>query len=619
MKWPSLHSVAGSTSRSFIRFPLVILMSLAGTFFCILWNHSGYGSEETRIWYWQVIQTFYLGMLFLLALSIFAERRNHGAPARVILQAAGLGLILLYYFSLPGHFYEHGVIRLILYALALHWLIAVIPFLGYAEANGFWQYNKILFLRILTAALYSGVLFAGLSVALLAIEKLFQLNIKFETYGDLWLFLAGIFNTWFFLAGFPREYSLLDKITDYPRGLKIFTQYVLLPIICIYLVILYLYGCKILVTGQWPAGWVSYLVLSFSAAGIFSLLLIHPIRHETGNRWILGFSRFFYIALLPLLLLLFFAIFRRVAEYGITELRYFVLLLAFWLLGIALYFLVSRAKNIKRIPASLCLIALLSSFGPWGAFGVSLRSQRHRLIGLLKTDHLLTGGKVTPARGDISFKDREKISALMEYLLSTHGYASLQDIYPQRLDSMMWPESKNDPLGDQAENQTKKLMALLNLNYVGPDDLDSTRGFYVSAGISNRYNITPGIAIGGYDYLIKNFNEYVPDDTTQENWTPYVLGDQKVDICFQGSKNLLIITPQGDSAMIVHVDTLLQSLQNEGMLYDNGTPQKEIVLTASSGNRIGKVMIQNIGGKIDGDRIHVSNISADILLGKKRP
>ena len=88
----------------------------------------------------------------------------------------------------------------------------------------------------------------------------------------------------------------------------------------------------------------------------------------------------------PLIILLGFAIWKRVASYGITEQRYFVLALAFWLLYIALYFLLSKRKTIRLIPLSLCVLAFLVSFGPWGAAGVSLRVQRSRLQALLEKD-----------------------------------------------------------------------------------------------------------------------------------------------------------------------------------------------------------------------------------------
>lgn len=242
----------------------------------------------------------------------------------------------------------------------------------------FWQYNKTLFLRFLTAMLFSGVLFAGLSIALLSIDVLLEISINEERYVELFIFIGGIFNTWFFLAGIPSMQTFDDQ-RDYPKGLKIFTQNILIPLVIIYLVILYVYAGKIILQWSWPEGWVANLILFFSIAGILALLLLHPIQDRVENRWIKRFSTGYFWALVPLVVLLMMAIYRRVWEYGITVERYFVIVLGFWLAGIVIYFLISKTRNIKAIPGSLCLLVFLISFGPWGAFTISEQSQINRL------------------------------------------------------------------------------------------------------------------------------------------------------------------------------------------------------------------------------------------------
>ena len=209
----------------------------------------------------------YLAMLLFIAISIYSERRNLNRIVAILLSLAGIAIIIGYYFSLPPQFMTISFTRFVLFTIALHLLIAFIPFLSKGEVNGFWQYNKIIFLRILTSALYTVVLYLGLSLALLAIEKLFNVNIRGKIYTDLWILLAGIFNTWFFLSGLPANFAELELKKDYPKGLKIFTQYVLLPLISVYLLILYAYMFKIIINAQWPVGWVSYLVIGFSIAG----------------------------------------------------------------------------------------------------------------------------------------------------------------------------------------------------------------------------------------------------------------------------------------------------------------------------------------------------------------
>src|SRR5690606_6285564 len=97
------------------------------------------------------------------------------------------------------------MIRHMALVLALHLAASYIMFMNQREENAFWQFNKALFLRILTAALYSAVLYLGLIVAIVALEQLFGLDVPDKIYPELWVFMVGVFNTWFFLAGVPTN------------------------------------------------------------------------------------------------------------------------------------------------------------------------------------------------------------------------------------------------------------------------------------------------------------------------------------------------------------------------------------------------------------------------------
>src|ERR1019366_3951409 len=227
----------------------------------------------------------------------------------------------------------------------------------------------------------------------------------------------------------------------------------------IYLLILYAYMFKIIITAQWPVGWVSYLVIGFSIGGILSLLLIYPVRNDENNKWILIFSRFFYFALFPLIILLFLAVKRRVNDYGITEQRYFILILALWLLFIAVYFLLSKSKNIKLIPVSLCILTVAASFGPWGAFNVSLASQENHLKSLLNKYSMLDKGKIVKAKDTIAFKDHKQISSIIDYLVSVHGYKTLQSYFVQNLDSLF-----NGKQDNYDYNKVDRIHSLMNLS-----------------------------------------------------------------------------------------------------------------------------------------------------------
>jgi membrane-bound metal-dependent hydrolase YbcI (DUF457 family) len=167
---------------------------------------------------------------------------------------------------------------------------------------------------------------------------------------------------------------------------------VLIPLATVYVVILLAYEIKILVQWELPKGLVSNLILGYAVFGILSLLLVYPIREQEENKWLKTYARSFYFLLIPLLGLLFTAAGTRIFRYGITEMRYFLIVLACWLLFITVYFLVAKKQNIKLIPISLSILTLLSIYGPQSAFQVSMYSQRRILVEVFKKNNAFKNG-----------------------------------------------------------------------------------------------------------------------------------------------------------------------------------------------------------------------------------
>jgi hypothetical protein len=604
----AVHSVVEGAVQTFLRFPLAILLAVAGTMFGMHLVHLPYEGNDLHYWYKNSIATAYLGMMGSIALTVLGEKRALGRGMRIGLQGAVSILAVLYYLSLPDHYTQQAVIRFVLYALGLHWLIACIAFSG-RENNGFWVFNKRLFLRILTSILYTVVLYVGLTLALLAIDQLFKVNIDSSRYLDIWLLLVGVFNTWFFLSGFPADYESPAVVADYPRGLKIFTQFVLLPILTIYLLILYAYLFRIIFTATWPYEWVTYLVLCFSVAGILAILLVWPLSADDNNKWISGYSRFFYFALFPLIVMLFIAIFQRLAAYGITELRYFVLLLAMWLLFVAIYFLVSKRKSIRLIPLSLCVLAFLVSFGPWGAAGVSLYSQRYRLKALLVKDKILVDGKITGVAEPVSLKDRKEISSITQYLVEVHGYRVLQHWFREDLDSMLKRKSH------AAYFETEALLKAMKVRQAESwttEDIELTEvneeGFYVNLR-PNENNI---VAIKGYDYLIKQIRITVTDVTDAD----FQIDNYAFGCRLDSAGNKLTLSPGKDSVLTVDLTPVATAVGLEQSRNVYTLPVQAMTLDAGNSQWAARLILERFNGIMRDGKKHITSLNGYLLMKK---
>lgn len=187
---------------------------------------------------------------------------------------------------------------------------------------------------------------------------------------------------------------------------------------------------KILMTGVWPKGQVCYMVLWYGAAGMMTDILLSPTRGNKNFRWTEIFSNIYYGLLAFFCLLLYGAIGQRIAQYGITENRYFVVLLGTWTLCMALYFFIRKSHVIKLIPITLFSVLLLSSFGPWSAFSVSKQHQYYILETVLEKHNLLKDGVIAKNEKDpLSHEDRRVVSDIVDYLYETHGIQSLQPYF----------------------------------------------------------------------------------------------------------------------------------------------------------------------------------------------
>jgi hypothetical protein len=506
MRFPAIGDVVSAALRTARRFPFVLAAAAVATYAAIeLEKHPGSDQDYTRL-----LATATLGLPLLFALTLVAERRVRSAAIQWLLPAAGVVALLAFWSAWPHWSSALQELRYAQLSVAFHLLVAFLPYLGFDQPNGFWQYNKALFLRILTAALYSAVLYLGLAVALLALDKLLGIKLPDGSYAKLWFAIVFMFNTWFFLSGVPDDFTALDARTDYPAGLRILTQYVLIPIVTIYLVILTLELGKVLLTRVWPSGWIGYLVTSAAGVGMLSWLLVYPLETREIYAWVKTFTKGFYIALMPSIVMLWMALWKRVAEYGITEPRYFPIVFSIWLAAIALYYTTTRSRNIKVIPASLCALALLTFAGPWGAYAVSRASQVDRLQGLLARNDLLQNGHLHPAPRDVSFADEREISSGFHYLLETHGSSSIASWFTDSVRPATRSGASTDTVLDSATmvrtleslasvtSDAATIMHRLNLEYVEPGTNSPTDHY----GTFNAAPL-PSIAIDGYSYAIQ--------------------------------------------------------------------------------------------------------------------
>ena len=483
--FPSFQSIITTTQKTSLRFPLETITAFVGTIISILLIDEKTDSIEKL--YVKLIMCCSLCLVLFLSVSLYFSVTQKKTWIRYAssLVLGSIGIVLI--FSFGEEISEVEILQFFVLNVALHLLVSFAGFIPKLyNQNEFWEFNKQLFIRILTAGLYSGFLFGGLALAITAVQNLFNVEFNNNIYGYLFFIIAGIFNTLFFLAGIPDLNYSKSLELNYPKGLKNFTQFVLMPLISIYLIILISYEAKILVLFTLPIGWVSYLVLVFSIFGILSFLLIYPIAKDDGNLWMKTFNRWFYFLLIPLLGLLFWAILYRVFLYGFSFDRYYVLALAVWLLIVVFYFLIQNEPKIKFIPISMCIIALLTIIGPQSADSISKYSQLSRFENYMQMTE------------NLNFKQEQDLTSIVDFLEKNYGAEVMKPLANNKLNKLL--KEDQSPDGNQ-------IMEALGYEYRSKYESSevSNGNFYYSFYSNDYQNIEN---IHGYDMsfsLSKNF------------------------------------------------------------------------------------------------------------------
>ncbi len=640
-RFPSLDYLYAQIRVSFLRFPLTILSASIGIVLAIYLIETD-EQQFNRFPFINAMLCAALGIPLYFCVALFSERQHLRTRTSITAQLMATALLIGIYFTLPDADTTHNTalpyIRYAIYNIIVHLLVSFIPFLYTQQLNGFWNYNKTLFLRFLVALIYSGFLYAGLMMALLALKLLFDVKIEEQLFAELFVVIFGLFNTWFFLAGVPADFEQLDLNTNYPRGLKVFVQYVLLPLLLLYLLILYGYGFKIIFSWNWPKGIVSYLIMCVSVLGILTLLLIHPYALQAENRWIKRVSKGYYLLLLPLLVLLFLAIGMRLSDYGITINRYIIVAIGIWLTVVSLYFL-SGKSNIKFVPMSLAALLLLISVGPWSLFAVSERSQVNRLEAVLQNNNMLTSGRIarevswvkdslptfhaaelTQNDGILTDSLHNEVMSIINYLDNYHGFKAIQPWYRQNLDSMI-TVAEADTSQDHWNRPDEAMVYMQSLGipyrYKSKNETDWEYYHYNSIG-------SEVLDISGYDKIVFLDQLYayeaIDTDNTQRLYQQTVEAngiDYHISYAPAASDWLTIIT-QGDTLQFA-IGPFIKQLTGKYPVHSReNIPANAMSLLPKQDSNGYKLVFDRIGFTKEADSLVVNHINGKLLVRERK-
>lgn len=298
-------------------------------------------------------------------------------------------------------------------------------------------------LRLAGAALYGGALFVGLALALAAVDNLFALELEDEIYGHVfgWIAFAGV--PCLVVGGIRTITRPVEDVSEVGALAWRVAAWLVLPLLALYLAILYAYTVRILVLGELPPNLVSPLV---TVAGILSVVGLALFDRGPGadvpgaagpGPTIRRALRLTPLLFLPLGALGVHAILVRVGQYGWTEFRYLrtALLVALSLLaiGATIQLLRRRPFAVHLAPPLAAGVMFLAVVGPWGAPSVSHRSQAGRLTAALEAAGIAPEGAAsgdTLATRAVPDSLYREIASTARYLARHFGPGSVDRLVP---------------------------------------------------------------------------------------------------------------------------------------------------------------------------------------------
>lgn len=492
-----ISEIFGKASFAIQQFPLVLLMALSASISLMFIAEENFRTSEKVFTLTKLTLVSCLGISLMFGLKILSQRIGK----QILLELGGILFLIGFYFLLPKmqkDFTEVYAFLLIPTFVLSHLFVSFASFFRQKTEMHFWQYNKNLFINIVLTVIFTGVLTGGVELAIVAVDKLFDFNFNDKIYLRVFYLLAIFGSSFIFLLFNEKGLEYLEKEGNYPVVLKFFTQYILIPLLIIYVVILYFYSAKILINWELPRGWVSYLVLAYSIVGILAILLVHPLKENSAKSWVKMFSKIFYFTLIPLLILLFTAIFTRILEYGYTEPRYFVVLLSIWLATVVFYFIINKNASIKFIPTSLFAFGLFALIFPYlNTFSVAKRSQENQLLQILNENKLLDNKQKIDFSRRVVDSTATEIANKFEFLgkrNETESLLKLIDIKKQKDLAKEINQSKNS----------------YSLYYIVKDQFSNIKKTDKSTSDYQRLELISNqqiVDVSGYNYVFY-FNRY---------------------------------------------------------------------------------------------------------------
>ncbi|MBW3570992.1 MAG: DUF4153 domain-containing protein [Gemmatimonadetes bacterium] len=432
----TLRAYAADARAAFSAAPVEVALGvLLAVALSVQVRSKGFTDEEFA----RLAASIALAFPLVFALSVLRARGVVSAAARwagtatVLAACAAFGA-----FALRDHRAADGWRWALLAACAIL-LLVLTPALppGGRDRRREWAFAWRVTVRVVGIGLYSIALYALLAGAVAAVVSLFDLSGPDHLYTDLAGAVFFAFAPWIFVGGIHRLFAPAEA--GVPEAVSRLGRWLYAPVLVVYLLILYAYAARVLVTGELPRNLVSPLVIAAGLIGLLGAVLLEPVHGDDEHRGLSTLVRAVPALLLPLVPLAAWALVARLQEYGWTEFRYVRLAIV---TAIGVVRVMGTVRLVRRrpplltaVPTVFAAVLLISALGPWSAPAVARRDQTARLRAAFAE------AGVDPRRlprdpVTVDSALYTRIDAGARYLVDAHGVDALRAVVPAVPDTL---------------------------------------------------------------------------------------------------------------------------------------------------------------------------------------
>ena len=378
MDLTTIKKYPSQISTAFKRFPLAVAFAIFTTIAFIYVFESYDSINYSKLTYWLFIYPITATMIALTISLVQESRKKFSIIPHIVAGAVWLAIsiALAFYFVSTNNYTERT------YAFAT-WLfiyttsflsIFVAPFFKQKDENGFWVFLMKNAKAAAIAGAISVVLIAAIDGLLFGFFNLFDIEVSNRPYTYSAIICSCTIFPILFFSGIPSIDECLQEAPALNKFQVSTNKFLFLPILSLYIILLYAYIAKIIIQWEMPKGMVSYLVSASMMLMLLRVTLTLPERINPKPSFEKKLLKILPAACIPLVILMSVGIMRRISDYGISEDRYYIAAVnIFYYIIIAILLIDKIRCKSKYIAIVFCSMFFIATNGPLSAINVTHR------------------------------------------------------------------------------------------------------------------------------------------------------------------------------------------------------------------------------------------------------